>query len=161
MYCSVLPSVWRRRGNQIARIPWTVEKVRGHLKSSYKKDIGSAGRAIYRTLSLDRDIFQEALHFPNFSQLKQATLRGISKATRFKFFDGDQRRVVRCCPAQGCADADKFERRPHCAAFVIFSHYLVSEAQIPGPFAISVEISNPTQSFTLASREEQDANDRV
>ena len=123
------PQVWKRWGEQIARLPWTTQETKTKLKNGYiedelraidmLKEVGSTACSIYKELALTRPMVKEALRELRNSRACQVALAKIACATRFKFFDENRGFPVRCTIKSDCNEEDSFPHLLRCAGLEI------------------------------------------
>ena len=76
---------------------------------------GSATRAAYRCLQLDRDSLMRIFTYFGLRPLKRATFCSILNATRFRFYDGRQCSPAPCFVTEGCVAEEPFEHLRVCS----------------------------------------------
>ena len=123
------PLIWDRWGERISRIPWTETETKQLLKKTYAedektailllRDAGSTACSIYSEMRLSRDIVKSIFKELRYSRFQQVTLAGIICATRFKFFEGDQKFPVKCVVSPNCNEIDSFPHLLKCTKLSI------------------------------------------
>ena len=119
-----VPPARERWGDQIARIPWTTEELKKHLKRKYREDERTAiellamensiASANYCKLGLNRALLKETLRRLQHNRRRQVVFANIICATRFKFFDETGTLLNVKCPL-GCGEIDSLEHLIKCA----------------------------------------------
>lgn len=128
-----------RWGEQIARIPWTPQELKRHLKRKFREDErtaiellsmeGSLSGNNYRRLGLNRAILptaergtfptaergplKETLRRLPHSRTRQVVFANITCATRFKYFDESGSLLKVKCP-NGCGEVDSLDHLLEC-----------------------------------------------
>ena len=104
----IIPQARNRWGPQLARLPWTKEELKAHLKRRYRSDEsklisllateGSTACKIHDELSLSRALIKSTLKTLDGSRLQQVTLASIACGTFFKYYNSEGLRLRVRCP---------------------------------------------------------------
>ena len=124
-YKHAIPFATLRRGERLARIPWTTQELKKHMKRRYYEDErkaigllaeeGSTACIGYCRLGLNRAVIKASMKSLQAKRQWQVCLASVICATRYKFFDEKEQLQSARCP-NGCGCADSLEHMLECYA---------------------------------------------
>ena len=106
LYTRIIPEGLESMGDKIARVPWTKEEAKAHLKRKYHEDehqtlvllakAGSYACHIHKRLNLSKAVIYEAFKRFAGTRQSQVLLANILRGTFFKYYEKGVRLQVRC-----------------------------------------------------------------
>ena len=111
-----------RWGEQLARLPWTVEEMKAHLAHRYEYDEkrfiirmegeGSIASRIFEHFRPTRSLVKSVFNSMRFKRAAQVALGSLICATRFKYYDEKGELLEVVCPF--CRNPDSFDHFLEC-----------------------------------------------
>ena len=122
-FSMAVPKARQKWAGRLARLPWTTEEFKHHLKRRYRNSEremigilaaqGSMSSAIFCQLRLTREVIKEAIRRLQSNRMVQTVLATILCATRFKYFNKQGRLMSVSC-GNKCGQVETFEHLLKC-----------------------------------------------